>query len=226
GKTQRAKERYEAKLTGRRRDEAEDEAKRTARQEQGRKSSQIKELFKQAEDMFVSERYDEAESAVRSILSVDPDNGEAKIMLDTVDRARSRLAFLELSEKRAREYREHWKQTQEATRIQGETETIVYPDDWKDLTFRRERLLDELQPEASAVDQAVRDKLRRPVTFGFTDSPLEDVVDFMRQVGDLNIVVDTRVLAAAGAGGYRVTLSLTEVPMEDALDFILDLVDL
>ncbi len=207
-------------------EEAEAKAKGAARYLRELKAGQIKGLFRQAEDMYVSQRYDEAESAVRAILSLDPDNGEAKVMLDQVDRGRSRLAFVELNEQRAREYREHWEATQEASRIQGGGQTIVYPPDWKEMSRRREEMLATQRPEVSAAEAAVRDKLQRQVTFSFADTPLEDVADFLRRVGDVNIVVDQRVLATVGPGGYRVSLALTDVPLEDALDFILDLVDL
>ncbi|MCK4299336.1 MAG: hypothetical protein KAX80_07380, partial [Planctomycetes bacterium] len=200
-KADKEKAGYEAALEDRRRKEAETKAEEAARYQRELRARQIKELFRQAEDMYMSQRFGEADSAVKAILSLDPDNGEAKVMLDQVDRGRSRLLFLELSEQRAREYREHWEATQEATRIRGERETIVYPDDWKEMSRRREEMLATLAPEVSAAEAAVRDKLQRQVTFSFADTPLVDVADFLRRVGDVNIVVDQRVLAAAGPGG-------------------------
>jgi len=214
---------YKAAMEKARQKAAEKQAAEMAKYERETREKQIKRLFRRADELVDDERYDEAKGALRAILELEPTNGQAWVMLDQVNRAQSRASLLETSDERAEEIRTVIETSLEATVPVGDRETLVYPKNWKELTEKRLAAMEKERMAETVVDQTVRDKLQRPVTFNFVDTPLDQVVQFLQTVTGINIVVDQRVLTA---GEYRITLSLTDVPLEDALDFALEMVGL
>jgi hypothetical protein len=81
------------------------------------------------------------------------------------------------------------------------------------------RTVDE---EADAARRAIVEKLNTHIPqLDFKDAPLREVVNYLsRQVG-VNIVLDPKLLAEAGAGADEVTLRLQGVPFRDALRYLL-----
>jgi len=73
-------------------------------------------------------------------------------------------------------------------------------------------------PPESAHELRLRKALLEPVGFGFEGTPLRDVVDFLRQLVDRNIVVDE---FAIREDDRLVSLSLSDLSLRDALNHIL-----
>ncbi len=73
----------------------------------------------------------------------------------------------------------------------------------------------------------IRLGLQQPVTCEFVETPLADVVAFLRQAARLPIVIDARSLDDVGLGtDTPVTISLQEIPLRSALRIMLRELDL
>lgn len=68
--------------------------------------------------------------------------------------------------------------------------------------------------------QATLDNLR--VTLEFHDTPLDDVVEFVRQIASLNILVDPSVRERHGPDPIKVTLAVKSLPLRSALNLVLE----
>ena len=99
---------------------------------------------------------------------------------------------------------------------------IRYPEDWRELTELRRGFFAPAEVSREPEDLLVYDKLKKRVTFDFVDTPLEDVMEFLRAYGNFNIHIDrTGVERALPPGEPLVTLKLTDVTIETALKFII-----
>ena len=82
-------------------------------------------------------------------------------------------------------------------------------------------------PEPSRNEIEIHTALRLPVTFEFQDTPLADVVAFLQDYTDVNVVLDPVGLAAASVDtDTPVSLTLRDVSLEPALRFLLHPLDL
>ncbi len=221
----RERDRYQVRLQQERRREALSVAARRKVEAQAQLRATETELLGQAEALYKRGRYHEAGRLAEVVANVNPDNTQAHILLGRAERQASRERFLALSDERARDYREHWEATQEATRIRGERETIIYPDDWKELTRRRRAVAaTSFGPAKAPWRSRLQEQLQRPITFEFTEAPLSDVVEFLRTVSEANIVLDTRGIQAAGKDPKMpITLKIKDVSLADTLDWVMEL---
>ncbi len=81
------------------------------------------------------------------------------------------------------------------------------------------------EPDLQAPEyQKIREALRtKRLSLDFTDAPLSDVVLFLRQVLNINIVVDPAIAKEKGPDQLKVSLTVKDVPAHNALDLILGL---
>ena len=78
----------------------------------------------------------------------------------------------------------------------------------------------------SADDKATRAKLEKRVSINFTKAPLPDVVEFLRQVLDVNIVLDEEALWGRDPRDVLVTLRLRRVRARTILKFLMRKIDM
>ena len=79
------------------------------------------------------------------------------------------------------------------------------------------------EPDLDAV-RRIGEKLQEPVSFDFIDTPIEDIVHFLRQLTGLTIVLDPKALAALHV--TEITLKVTDMRLGDALSWIVKAVGL
>jgi type II secretory pathway component GspD/PulD (secretin) len=126
-----------------------------------------------------------------------------------------------------REYREI--RLERLARVQEEihksmipqNELLVYPEDWQIRALRKPQEIGNSKVEPWMA--SLRERLEQRVTFEFSDTSFDDVVNFLRQVTGVTIVTAPDVVAA-GAG--TVTLKVKDMRFGDALKWILELTNL
>ncbi len=98
-----------------------------------------------------------------------------------------------------------------------------FPDNWRDLTVRREQYSAVAQSESEA-NRDVRQKLRTKIgKIDFKNQPLADVVQFFREVSGTNFHVNWTALTAGGIDrSTQVNLNLSDVTVETALQLVLN----
>jgi type II secretory pathway component GspD/PulD (secretin) len=102
-----------------------------------------------------------------------------------------------------------------------QNELLVYPEDWQLRALRKPQEIGNSKVEPWMA--SLRERLEQRVTFEFSDTSFEDVVNFLRQVTGVTIVTAPDVVAA-GAG--TVTLKVKDMRFGDALKWILELTNL
>ncbi|MCK4601473.1 MAG: hypothetical protein KAU28_03340, partial [Phycisphaerae bacterium] len=100
---------------------------------------------------------------------------------------------------------------------------LIYPDDWKAVTLRRKPFTAAATAE-SEEDRLVRQRMKQKIPkLNFSDIPLKDVVDFLRDVSGVSIFVKWNALEMGGIErSTMVNVHLTDVTIDKALRVILE----
>ncbi|MBI5306958.1 MAG: hypothetical protein HZB37_01125, partial [Planctomycetes bacterium] len=175
-------------------------------------------------------RYDDAQALLDSILQTDPLNKEALYLKGVVNdlkhgRVTEGLITTDVQEKQRNE--EHLRES-----VIPYQDILRYPAEvqWKDIANRRlpelnkiveesKKTTDKLRlipnPAKESPSKVIEDALNTIISFEFVDTPLKDVVAFMREKTNTNMIVD------AEAGNAPITLKLNNVPLKTAFRYLL-----
>ena len=175
-------------------------------------------------------RYDDARALLDSIFKTDPLNKEALFLKGMVNdlkhgRVTESLKITGTQEKQGSD--EHLRESaipyQDILRFPAEVQ-------WKDIANRRlpelnkiveenKKTTDKLRlipnPAKDSSSKVIEDALNTIISFEFVDTPLKDVVTFVREKTNTNMIVD------AEAGGAPITLKLNNVPLKTAFRYLL-----
>ncbi|TLD42241.1 MAG: MSHA biogenesis protein MshL [Candidatus Jettenia ecosi] len=104
--------------------------------------------------------------------------------------------------------KEQWKDASD--RILPDLDKIV-----KENKRKTKQLQMNLNPVESAPPKEIEDALNMIISFEFLDTPLKDVIIFLREKTNINMIIDSE------AGDVLITLKLKDVPLRVALKYIL-----
>ena len=187
-----------------------------------RHAKRLERLLSKGSRLLAAARYDDARSLAENVLELDPMNGEARALRDTA------FAAGLASETRATEKAddEHACVTWLNNRKAGVSETrmLIYPsrDIWARITKRKPASLgadEEPEPEWK---RKLNTRLEDRVSFDFVQTPLRDVVSFLQQIANANIILDEKALGA----DIDITLKVSEMKLRTALDWFTGAADL
>ena len=103
---------------------------------------------------------------------------------------------------------------------------IVYPDAeaWKELTARRKEKYSAAElSRRSPAEKKIQETLKKPTQIEFVDTPLKDVVEYLRDLHQIEIQLDSAALKEAGVDeSTPVTKNLKGVSLRSALKLMLD----
>ena len=102
---------------------------------------------------------------------------------------------------------------------------IVYPDaeTWKELTARREKFKATSLAKTSPAEKKIEEALKSPTTIEFVETPLKDVVDYLKDVHKIEIQLDQAGLKDAGVDeNTPVTKNIKGISLRSALRLMLD----
>ncbi len=176
------------------------------------------------------ERYDAAGTLLDEILTADPKNKEALYLKEKVnDKNHSRItAHLKTTHKQ--ESLKGSEALREASIPYQDTLRFPAKEKWKDIASRELPDLDKIVEEnkrttaqlqripvqaAEAYPQAIEDALSMIISFEFVDTSLKDVIVFIREKTNVNMIIDST------AGSIPITLKLKDVTVKTALKYIL-----
>lgn len=107
---------------------------------------------------------------------------------------------------------------------------IVYPpaEVWQALSARRKEKYSSMSLASQGpAEKKIVEALESPTKMEFHESPLEDVVEYLKQYHDIEIVIDNRALGDVGAGSDTpITKSLKGISLRSALRLTLRDLDL
>jgi len=105
----------------------------------------------------------------------------------------------------------------------ADDQPVVYPDaeTWRQLSDRRRSTLVDLRNEPPA-EAKIRQELRAPTTLEFIETPLDDVVAYLKDLHGIEIQIDRRELETAGlSGDVAITGNYKGVSLRSALRLML-----
>ena len=103
---------------------------------------------------------------------------------------------------------------------------IVYPDAeaWKELTARRKEKYGSTElSRRSPAEKKIEEALKQPTQIEFVETPLKDVVDYLKDLHHIEIQLDAAALKEAGVDeSTPVTKNLKGISLRSALKLLLD----
>ena len=108
-------------------------------------------------------------------------------------------------------------------------QAIVYPDKefWQEMTLRRKKFASVDLKKQSQAEIKIRKALDEPTNLEFVETPLTDVIDYLKDLHGIEIQIDNKALEDAGAGtDTPVTKNLRGISLRSALRLMLGPMDL
>lgn len=190
----------------------------------------ISQLIQNAYTAIKEERYDDAAKIADLILTTDSANKEAFYIKEKVNDIRHKYITENLKTTQSQEKLKNHEYLKEASIPYQDTLRFPAKEQWADITKRKLPELDKIieenkikteqlrlipNPAEGSVPKVIEDALNTIISFEFLDTPLRDVVVFIREKTDINMIIDSE------AGNVPITLKLKNVPFKTALKNIL-----
>lgn len=222
------KEAMAAALNKERMNKARAEALRVEEEDQARRSTEIRLLLTRAGEYYINKKYDKAEELVNQVKEKDPLNKVAKRLEEDINDARNEYISQTTTGKRI----EEWKKLLESFR----EAQIPYADDlqytpdkdwWHNVVNRRKNSTslgrNDYKEEMSEAERKINERLNSTnITLNFNDVPFREVILYIKNTADINIVVDQKVIQNFQIEGTKVeNLNLENLKLKTALNLLM-----
>jgi len=206
-----------------RRAAAEQRARELAAEAQRQK--EVQQLIEQGQQLFNEGRYDEAVLMAERARELDPQNVAAHALYWKAKLSRRLAEAKQIKELSEEGFVNAMNSVDWSAIPFDDREPIVYPDarTWQELTERRKARYSRVDEAfRSPMELEIERKLDDPIApFDFQQTPLSDVIDFLRDATGINIVVDWPGLEMAGiTTNTPVSLRLEGVRFRSALNLL------
>jgi general secretion pathway protein D len=200
------------------------EQKAAAAAEETRRRETIANLTSQAQLLGRQRKYKEALAVIKQIKVIDPDNAYAISAEPLIWDAKQLQEQRQAVEAMDRAVVDVFNQA-EAARVPI-PEILSYPDDWPDISVRRDRTVAmERGGSIDAQTEALLDSVLPEMRFDQT--AFQDVVEYLRDTTQANIFVNWNVLEAAGIDKMtQIDTRLRNIKFRKVLEIILRSADL
>src|SRR3989339_253627 len=190
----------------------------------------ISQLIQNAYTAVKEGRYDDAAKIADLILAMDSANKEGLYIKEKVNGIKHKHTTENLKTIHVQEKLKSHEYLKESSIPYQDTLRFPAKEQWADITKRTLPELDKIieenkikteqlrlipNPSEGPFPKIIEDALNTIISFEFLDTPLRDIVVFVREKTNINIIIDSE------AGNAPVTLKLKDVPLRTALKYIL-----
>ena len=190
----------------------------------------ISQLIQNAYTAIQEERYGDAAKIADLILTMDSANKDALYIRGKVNDIKHKHTTENLKSIHVQEKFKSHENLKEASVPYQETLRFPKKEQWEDISKRTLPELDKVieenkikteqlrlipNPPEGPFPKVIEDALNTIISFEFLDTPLRDIVIFVREKSNINMIIDSE------AGNVPVTLKLKDVPLRTALKYIL-----
>ncbi|MBI2472655.1 MAG: hypothetical protein HYV59_15685, partial [Planctomycetes bacterium] len=187
-------------------------------------------LIQNAYAAMKEERYDDAIKIADSILTIDSTNEEALYIKGKVNDITHKNDTEHIKTIYTQEKLKSHEYLKEASIPYQDTIRFPKKAQWEDVSKRTLPQLDKIveenkiktgqlrlipNPAEGSFPKVIEDALNTIISFEFLDTPLRDIVIFVREKTNINMIIDSE------AGSVPITLKLKDVPLRTALKYIL-----
>lgn len=211
--------------------EAEAAAKERQRivEQLGRRELAIKQIMDRFNALMDERRFREAQEASESIRELMPDT---VITRAAVEKSRFEGFWRDvmlLNEVRQKAWVDTTYQIERSAVPFPGDPPITYPDPevWEGLTLRRKKFASIDLAKQGGAEEKILNALEEPTTLEFIETPLQDVIDYLKDLHSIEIQVDNRALEDVGIGSDTpITRNLKGITLRSALRLMLKELDL
>jgi len=190
----------------------------------------IFQLLQCAHTAIQEERYNDAAKIADLILTMDPANKEGLYIKEKVNGIKHKHTTENLKTIHVQEKLKSHEYLKESSIPYQDTLRFPAKEQWADITKRTLPELDKIieenkikteqlrlipNPSEGPFPKVIEDALNTIISFEFLDTSLRDIVIFVREKTNINMIIDSE------AGNAPVTLKLKDVPLRTALKYIL-----
>ena len=190
----------------------------------------ISSLLQTAYTAIEEGRYDDATRTTDLMLEIEPTNEDALYIKGKANAIQHKRITENLKTIHTQEKLKGYENVREAAIPYQEIYRFPAKEQWSDISKRilpeldkvvkeNKRKTEQLRmipnPARDITPKAIEDALSTIISFEFLDVPLKDIVIFIREKSNINMIVD------ADAGNISVTLKLKDVPLRTALKYLL-----
>lgn len=222
--TEKEYSQQEEDLKSKRMAESEEEAKRQERARLKTLQEQIQVLFREANLAFEKERYELADNFCKQIERLDATNKEVEPLRNLIREARHTKVMGDIRDKYLEEWRKVFERVEQNFLFQ--TEIITWPsyEEWKKITKRATKGGEQKTAEESPESRKLRERLEEEISMDFSESPLNEVVEFIRNRTGINMIIDPSVYKDfPDPQSLQIDIAVNNLKLTSLLNVILDM---
>ena len=194
-----------------------------------RDQEKIKQLMDRFDALMDEGRYALAEETAIEVTDIRPDLPAAVSATLAARNTRYHHQALELRVLRQRGVVDTLYQVELAHIPFPDDEPIIYPAApvWEELTQRRKKFASVDLKKVGPAEERIKKALEETTSMEFVETPLSDVIDYLKDLHKIEIQLDTKALEDAGAGSDTpITKNLKGISLRSALRLMLGGLDL
>ena len=194
-----------------------------------RDQEKIKQLMDRFDALMDEGRYELAEETAAEVADIKPDATIAVSAVVNARQSRNHDKALELRILRQRGVIDTLYQVELAHIPFPDDEPIIYPAApvWEELTIRRKKYASVDLKKTGPAEERITEALNDTTTMEFIETPLSDVVDYLKDLHKIEIQLDSKALEDAGSGSDTpITKNLKGISLRSALRLMLGGLDL
>jgi type II secretory pathway component GspD/PulD (secretin) len=210
--------------------EAEAAKMRTQAQEQEARQRLIRESLVRVRQLQLEMKYAEALEVVDQVLFLDPHNPAALTLRDVIQSSLTYREYSELTRRRAFAIDHFRIENMDATIPPRKNLTgpgpksvnalVSYPEDWPELSIRRDGAAGWSEPAANR--EAIA-KLGKTISVDFNNNEFEQVIAYLRQVTEVQMYPDWKALESIGIRpSSEVSLEMNDIPAVNVVKRVLE----
>ncbi|MHC5079833.1 MAG: tetratricopeptide repeat protein, partial [Planctomycetota bacterium] len=192
------------------------------RQRRRREIQKVELLFKQSVLLFEQRQYIKAERLARQVLAQNPRHKLARRLIDDCIEARHMVQEKRFVNKKVEEWRKLLMSFDELKVPYNDIARWPSLHKWKRIIHRKIPGMGGFDEESDPAIRRIQSVLKNEtISLDFKDAALKDVVDFIRNTKNINVVVDPQVLTDFESEGKTVNLQVDELNLGDAMDILM-----
>jgi Flp pilus assembly secretin CpaC/tetratricopeptide (TPR) repeat protein len=179
-------------------------------------------LLSEATERYDREQFDEAERLVDRVLKEDPFNTTARRMKQSIRDSRHDVNERNYQDQK-RENVKLWREEIEKTRIPN-ADILTWPSQeyWNDITRKRMVFTPAFDEEETDTEKRLRARMEsETLPFQFESAKIPEIFDYIKNVGNIPIVVDPEVQSELAAEDLQIKLNLESATIKAGLNIVL-----
>jgi len=194
-----------------------------------RKDEVMKQIVARFNALMDETRFREAEEAAQGAKAIMPDSVIATLAVHNARQVGFLRHLMELRDVRHKAFVDTMQGVERANVPFADDPPITYsdPEVWEGLTLRRKKYPSMDLAKQNSREEAILEALEEPTTMEFIETPLDAVIDFLKELHEIEIQIDAKALGDVGINSHTpITRNVQGISLRSALRLMLRELDL